>query len=100
MFEINGVIWRVVVVPPNHPELKQPNGHWAIGCCNKTIKVIYISADVAYQPLFTQLLCHEVTHAAVESYGISLPNDEEEFLASFVSVYGDDIWRIVDNFIR
>jgi len=34
----------------------------------------------------------------IASYSIDLPLDEEEFLASFVAVYGDDILAIVDSF--
>lgn len=99
MFEINGLIWRVCIVSPNHPELRQPNGRQAIGCCNPSNQTIYISETVAYSPLYRQVLYHEVAHAAVNSYGIDLPVDEEEFLASFISVYGDEILAVVNSLI-
>lgn len=98
MFEINGVVWQIVLVSPNHPALTQPNGRQAIGACVPEEQRIYISAATAYTSLYTQVLCHEIAHAAVFSYGIDLPLDEEEFLASFISLYGQEILDIVNRF--
>ena len=75
MFEINGIVWGIVIVSPNHPQLTQPNGNQALGCCNSDTKMIYISAAVAYSPLLREVLAHEVAHAAIFSYGIDLPLD-------------------------
>ena len=99
MFEINGVIWQVVVVSPNHPMLKMPNGTWAIGCCNPNTQTIYLSEEVASSQLLRELLIHEVAHAAIASYGYKLPHNCEEFLAIFIHTHIDEILAIVDTLI-
>lgn len=98
MFEINGMVWQIVIVSSNHPTLIQPNGRQAIGCCDRVEQKIYIAAALVYSPLFRQVLYHEIAHAAVASYYIDMPTEEEEFLASFISVYGDEILAIVNEF--
>ena len=76
MFKINGVIWQIVIVSPNHPALIQPDGKKAIGCCDRETDTIYISAAIAYSPLYRQVLYHEVVHAAVASYDIDVKPDK------------------------
>ncbi len=98
IFSINGLIWEIVLVSPNHPALTQPNGEQAIGCCNRAEQTIYISAAVARSPLYREVLYHEIAHAAISSYGYLLPVREEEFLAEFISSHGDEILAIVDRF--
>lgn len=100
MFEINGVIWRIFIVPSNHPELKQPNGEFALGCCNNTTHSIYISAAIEQSPLYNEVLYHEITHAVIESYNITFSYSEEELLASFISVYGSTIHNIANSFLK
>jgi len=100
MFKINGVIWHIFIVPPDHPELIKPNGRKAIGCCNSINHTIYISSTVNTNTLFVQVICHEVTHAVIASYGIALPEEEEEFLASFVTVFGPEIFKVVNQLIK
>jgi len=38
-----------------------------------------------------KVLCHELTHAAMYSYDVAIPDPEEEMLADLVSTYGDEI---------
>ena len=98
MFTINGVLWRVIIVSPNHPELRQPNGKYAVGCCNTTNHTIYIASNLPVEQ-YREVLYHEVAHAAINSYNILLPLDEEERMVSFISTHGDEIVVIVDQFI-
>ena len=99
MFEINGVIWQVAIVSPNHPALKMPGGKWAIGCCNPDTQTIYLSEEAAFSPQLRELLIHEVAHAAIASYGYQLPHNCEEFLAIFIHSHIDEIMAIVDTLI-
>ena len=99
MFEINGVIWSVVIVSPNHPALTTPKGKQAIGCCNPSNRTIYLSEDAVNSPQLRELLIHEVAHAAVASYGYQLPQNCEEFLAIFIHSHIDEIMAIVDTLI-
>jgi len=38
-----------------------------------------------------KVLCHELTHAAMYSYNVDIPDPEEEVLADLVASYGDEI---------
>lgn len=38
-----------------------------------------------------KVLCHEITHAAMFSYGIDLDLMQEEMLADLISTYGQEI---------
>jgi hypothetical protein len=42
MFEINGEIWRVFLVPPNFFKLRKRDGGYTIGVCDDIDKGIYI----------------------------------------------------------
>ena len=46
MFNINGKVWRILLVSPYHPMLKAPNGTFTIGSCNDETKTIYIADDL------------------------------------------------------
>ena len=99
MFEINGIIWQVAIVSPNHPALKMPNGNYAIGCCNTDNKTIYLSEEVWSNALQRELLIHEVAHAAIASYGYDLSHKEEEFVATFIHSHIDEILAIVNSLL-
>jgi hypothetical protein len=45
---------------------------------------------------FKEVLCHEIVHAAMFSYNIKIDHDLEEFIANFVSRYGQQIIQVTD----
>ena len=90
MIRVNGEGWDVCLVPPNHPSLTTPEGTQALGCCDDIVKTIFIS-DALHPSRMRKVLCHELTHAAMYSYDVALPDPEEEMLADLVSTYGDEI---------
>lgn len=90
MIIINGVRWRVRLVPPSHPFLTT---HWntlALGCCDNLTQTIYIS-NILSRGMVKKVLCHEIVHAAMFSYNVLLTYQEEELVADLISTYGDEI---------
>ena len=96
MFLINNVYWKLSVVPPDFPLLQKPNGTYAIGSCDSLTRTIYINEDIQGD-LLKKVLCHEITHAAMFSYGVDLSIDQQELVANLISTYGDEIIYITNK---
>lgn len=95
MFIINGEVWRVVDVDPQHPVLLRPDGYFTVGACDNRTKTIYLSKKL--QGSFKKkVLCHEVTHAAMFSYNVTLTEEQEELIAELIATFGDEIIAITN----
>lgn len=90
MFTINKQKWKIHFVSPDHPVLLTYSGYYTLGACDNTTKTVYIS-DVLDEEKAWKVLCHEITHAAMFSYGINLCVEQEEVLADLVATYGYEI---------
>lgn len=90
MFFINKVRWNIVFVPFNSYQLLKSDGQLTFATCDDITKTIYINNQI-YGKFLKKVLCHEITHAAMFSYGISLTVDQEELLADLIATYGDEI---------
>lgn len=98
MFIINGEIWSVLLVSPNLPALQKSDGGYALGMCYDGNKTIYINMDLANDPdMFKKVLCHEITHAAMFSYNVSLDYSQEELLADLIATYGEEIIEVTNR---
>ena len=95
MFNINGEDWRVLLVSPNHPDLRRSNGTYALGMCSNAEKTIYINDELDIYML-KKVLCHEITHAAMFSYNVNLSIEQEEIIADLVATYGQEIIHITN----
>lgn len=90
MFIINGDYWQIALVSANHPTLIRSDGSATIGCCDDIDKTIYIFKDLNRE-MFKKVLCHELTHAAMFSYGIYMDIMQEEIVADLIATYGQEI---------
>ena len=90
--ELNGVEWQILLVPYNHPELMRNDGTnaFTLGSCNNLNKTIYICDSLQSSKMW-KVLCHEITHAAMFSYHITLTYEQEELLADLLATYGEEI---------
>lgn len=95
---INGIIWEVQIVPPTFPALFTGNS-FTLGCCDNNTHIIYI-ADGLDESKFYKVLGHEMTHAAMFSYGVELTYDQEELLADIISTYGKEIVIVTNRVFR
>ena len=98
-FVINGLGWRVRIVPPTYPMLLTQQNTFTLGCCDNSTKTIYI-ADGLKEVKFRKVLAHEVTHAAMYSYNVQLTLDQEELLADIFSTYGDEIIAVTNKVFK
>ena len=98
-FVINGLGWRVRIVPPTYPILLTDKNTFTLGCCDNSTKTIYI-ADGLGEIKFRKVLAHEVTHAAMYSYQVQLTLDQEELLADIFSTYGDEIVAVTNKVFK
>ena len=96
MFNINGINWGIKAVSPNHPKIKRSNGSYALASCDNDTKCIYISEKVPKYKL-KKVLCHEITHAAMFSYNVSMTLDQEELVADLIATYGAEIINITNR---
>ena len=96
MFLINNVYWKLSVVPANFPLLQRFDRTYALGSCDSLTRTIYINENIQGD-LLKKVLCHEITHAAMFSYGIDLSIDQEELVANLISTYGDEIIFITNK---
>lgn len=95
MFVINGEYWRILFVNPNYVTLLKPNGDFAIGACDDYTKTIYLS-NTLYGDHLKKVLCHEITHAAMFSYNVSLSLAQEELIAELMATFGEEIIDITN----
>lgn len=92
MIRINGELWRVRLVSPQHPILFR-NGNPALGCCDDITKTIYISNILSQQEM-KKVLCHEIVHAAMYSYNVDMSDYVEEIVADMIATYGNEIMNL------
>lgn len=90
MFLINGIYWKINFVHQNFPLLRRPDGSFSIGACDNLTRTIYLNENLSGEKL-KKVLCHELTHAAMFSYGIILTMQQEQLIADLISTYGEEI---------
>lgn len=90
MIKINGVLWRLYFVPPYSPSLYRNDGSLTIGMCDNNTKSIYV-CDSLNEFMTKKVLCHELVHASMFSYGVRLSTDQEELVADLIATYGEEI---------
>ena len=90
MFLINNIYWKLAFVEPNYPLLIKYDGNYSIGACDNLTRTIYINNTLTGS-LLKKVLCHQLTHAAMFSYGVTLSLQQEELVADLISTYGEEI---------
>ena len=90
MIYINGDYWEILTVSPFDPLLHMRDNFYAIGVCDNELKVIAIN-DELNDFYLKKVLCHELTHAAMFSYGVDLTHTQEELMADLMATYGQEI---------
>lgn len=72
---------------------------YTLGACDNDTKTIYIS-DILDNEKAWQVLCHEITHAAMFSYNIDLCLEQEELLADLIATYGYEIIDMTNTIFK
>lgn len=90
MIKINGIVWGLYFISPFDPNLRRRDGSYTIGMCDNNTKRIYICENLS-EAMTKKVLCHELVHASMYSYGVILSEDQEELVAQILSTYGEEI---------
>lgn len=96
MFYINGRKWLLKFVPSYSSILQKSDGSLSVATCDDITSTIYVNNSLRGNFL-RKVLCHEITHAAMFSYGVTLSIDQEELLADLISTYGDEIIDVTNK---
>lgn len=96
MFLINNIYWKLAFVAPDFPLLRRKSGDYSVGACDNLTRTIYINETLTGDFL-KKVLCHEITHAAMFSYNVSLSLEQEEIIADIISTYGEEIVYITNK---
>lgn len=99
MFEINNIIWMLKFVPSYDQSLRRGDGSIAAEMCDGNTHTIYIDELLCGLQL-KKVLCHEMTHAAMFSYGVELTLEQEELLADLIATYGEEIIQITNQLFQ
>lgn len=97
VFTMNGIVWRVVDVPPSSSYLIDRTGKRTLGTTDPITKTVYLST-ILRPGLRERVLIHEIAHCALFSYGLISDIhrmvrqpfwiEAEEFLCNFLVDYG------------
>lgn len=96
MFMINNVPWSIIAVPKNDDRLYRGDGSLSVASCDEDTHCIYINNELQ-GAFLRKVLCHEITHAAMFSYNITLSLDQEELLADLIATYGSEIIDVTNK---
>lgn len=99
MFNINGVEWRILAVPPLDGTLYRSDGSLSVAACDNATKTIYIN-NTLEGDFLRKVLCHEIVHAAMFSYNVIVSIEQEELLADLIATYGDEIIFITNKVFK
>lgn len=99
MFEINGIQWDIVWVNPNSDNLRRSDGSITVGMTDWIDKCVYMS-DRLRGGFMRKVLAHELCHCFCFSYNISMPIEQEEYLADWVATYGTELVYLLDDLMQ
>lgn len=96
MFFINGIQWRIRYVPAFSEYLQRSDGSYTIGMTDGNTNSVYICNKLRGEKL-RHVICHELVHCFMFSHSIYIPIKQEEFIASWVADYGEELIVILDE---
>lgn len=99
MYSINGITWNIRRCEPYSDKLKRSNGTYTVGMTDISTHEVWI-ADILQGLFLRKVLCHEVCHTAMASYGIDMSIEQEELFCDLIATYGDEIIDITDGIFK
>ena len=99
MFYINNELWYIKFVQPYSEYLKRMDGSYTVGVCDEPSHTIYINSTLSGRFL-KKVICHEITHAAMFTYRVSLTYEQEELLADIFATYGEEIINVTNKVFK
>ena len=99
MFIINGIKWNIAFVSSNSKCLMRSDGSITVGMTDWYNKTVYL-ANGLRGAFLRKVLAHELCHCICFSYDISMPIEQEEYLADWVSMYGTEVIYLLDDLMH
>lgn len=109
MFSVNGRLWNVVIVEPNHPELVDRTGELRVATTNPIKQTVFLSQSLHGSFLRTVLI-HELGHVAMISYNMlpaihamTKPSywiEMEEYICNVLADKGAALIDIADRLLQ
>ena len=96
MFTINNRLWRIRFVSPDSDHLRRSDGSLTVGVTDGGLDTIFLSDSLA-DDFLRKVLCHELCHVFCMSYNINILIEQEEFMADWLSLYGEDLIYLLDD---
>lgn len=95
MFTMNNRTWFIEVAEADSDKLRRSDGSVTVGMCDGDRNTIYIS-ELLHGEFLQKVLRHEITHAAMFSYGIELDIETEEIFCDLLATYAPEIIETAD----
>lgn len=95
-FIINNRPWYIKFVSAVSSNLRRSDGSLTVGVTDGNDNCVYLS-DLLSGAFLKKVLCHELCHCFMMSYNISIPIEQEEFLADWISIHGEDLIYLLDD---
>lgn len=95
-FIINNRMWHIEFVNASSEKLHRSDDSLTVGVTDGNDNCVYLS-DLLSGGFLKKVLCHELCHCFMMSYNISIPIEQEEFLADWISIYGEDLIYLLDD---
>ena len=99
MFEINGIDWEIEWCSPTDSNLRRSDGSLTVGMTDNRTKTIYLS-DRLSGDFLRRVCAHELCHCFCFSYGVLMDIEQEEFMADWISRYGEELVYLLDDIMR
>ena len=99
MFTINNQKWEIKYATPGSRNLRRSDGSLTVGVTDLKDGIIYLSTALS-GAFLRKVLIHELTHAAMFSYGIIVDVDTEELICDLIASHGDEIIGLADKIFR
>lgn len=99
MFVINGIEWDIRFVNPNSDKLRRSDGSITHAVTDWNDRAIYVST-LPSGAFLRKIVCHELCHCFCFSFDIHMPIEQEEYLADWISRFGEDLIYLLDDLMR
>lgn len=96
---VNSIVWNIIFVPSNSKELLRSDNVLTLGVTDRNVNCVFLSNQL-HGDLLYKVLCHELCHVYIFSYGIYFLIEEEERLAEFISMFGKNIVNDTNNLLN
>ena len=99
MFEINGIEWNIAWVNAYSSDLRRSDGSYTVGMTDWHRKSVYLAKGLK-GAFLRKVMAHELVHCFCFSYDVHIPIQQEEFMADWVSLYGEDLIYLLDDLMQ